>query len=96
MKNGMALATLASLKEQLNTGIFEERFPKPRVPKPERLDRKEVELLRVRRDVRERIAQSTPMTLEQKINGVISYIPTATSGSSVPTLKTSQDGPEQA
>jgi ribosomal protein S27E len=34
-------------------------------------------------------------TLEQKINGVISYIPTATSGSSVPTLKTSQDGPQK-
>jgi uncharacterized protein (DUF983 family) len=34
--------------------------------------------------------------LEQKINGVISYIPMSTSGSAVPTLKASQDGPQKA
>ena len=30
--------------------------------------------------------------LEQKVNGVISYIPTSTSGSHIPTLKTSYNG----
>ena len=30
--------------------------------------------------------------LEQKVNGVISYIPMSTSGGPLPTLKTAQDG----
>ena len=34
--------------------------------------------------------------LEQKVNGVISYIPMSTSGSSLPSLKPSQDGPQKA
>ena len=34
--------------------------------------------------------------LEQKVNGVISYIPLSSAGSTIPNLRTSSDGPQQA
>ena len=34
--------------------------------------------------------------LEQKVNGVISYIPTVASGGRIPVLKTIEDGPQKS
>ena len=34
--------------------------------------------------------------LEQKVNGVISYIPAVSTGSKIPVLKTLEDGPQKA
>ena len=34
--------------------------------------------------------------IEQQINGVISYIPAATSGGTVPIIKYAEDGPQKA
>tara|TARA_R100001082_G_C4272722_1_gene120446 strand:- start:341 stop:586 length:246 start_codon:yes stop_codon:yes gene_type:complete len=35
-------------------------------------------------------------TLEQKINGVISYIPTSVAGGKIPTMYGSTDGPQES
>jgi len=35
-------------------------------------------------------------TLEQKVNGIISYIPTSTSGGKIPQMHGSTDGPQES